>query len=704
MNQANLLPPLREELSLFPGASAADGSPTWVIHDLASNRFFTIGWFEFQVLSHWHRGSAEAITTHLAANTTLMITVEDVEQVGKFLSAHNLIQLTGQRGTEHLLQQHQARQVGKFKWLLKNYLFVRVPLIHPDYFLDATLAYVRWLWSPIALILICMCAVSGLILLQSQWETFLTSFPYMFTLQGMLIVGISLAGVKVLHEFGHAYALKNFGCRVPSMGVAFLVMWPVLFTDASDSWRLVSRRQRLLIGAAGIFVELSLAAIATVVWSFLADGPIRSAVFLIASTTWIATLLINLNPFMRFDGYYLMSDWLEIPNLQNRAFALARWRLREWLFGFNDEAPEYFPKLRSQGLIFYAYATWVYRFFLFLGIALLVYFLFFKALGIFLMLVELTWFIVMPIFNEVKQWWVRRNEMQINKQVRRTLLLVLFLLMGLFYPWDSLVSLPSIWRAEQQVQVYSLQAGQITHVYSKQGDVIEADQLLLEQRSPDLEYAIIQGQHRIDDINHQIALRGISPEMQKRAPILWHELEAERAAQRARLQQQQELMIRSSISGTLVELMQPLEIDEWLPAGTYLATIIAPDSGLLEAYVFEQDLLEIAVGATGWFYPNDSLLTPIKVSVVAIDSASTRNLVDPYLASTQGGEIATRQSQDGSLSPDTPIYRVLARPIEDLDAPAQVMLGNIRLEGESRSIFERLLLKVLPVFIYESSL
>jgi len=702
MNEEIFLPPLREELSLFQGASAADGSPTWVIHDLAANRFFTIGWFEFEVLSNWNRGSAEAIATHLAAHTTLTVNVEEVEEVGKFLSAHNLIQLTGKLGTERLMQQYQARQVGKFKWLLKNYLFVRVPLIRPDYFLGASLKYVRWLWSPIFIIFICLSAAIGLMLLQGQWETFLSSFSYMFTIEGMLIVGISLAGVKVLHEFGHAYALKNYGCRVPSMGVAFLVLWPVLYTDASDSWRLVSRRQRLLIGAAGIIVELSLAAIATMIWSFLADGPIRSAVFLIASTTWIATLFINLNPFMRFDGYYLLSDWLEIPNLQNRAFALGRWHLREWLFGFGDDAPEFFSELRKRLLIYYAYATWVYRFFLFLGIALLVYFLFFKALGVFLMLVELCWFIFMPAFNEIKQWWIRKSDMRFNKKMLRTLLLTLLFLTGLFYPWDTSVSLPAVWRAEQQVQIFSLQAGQISELSSKQGDSVKAGQLLIKQSSPDLEYAITQGQHRIDDINHQIALRGISPELQKRAQVLWRELEAERAAQRARLQEQQQLIIRSSIAGVLVEMMEPLELNDWLPADTYLAAVVGPSSTLLEAYVYEQDLEEIALEATGWFYPNDTLLAPIKVSVVEIDSASTRTLVEPYLASTQRGEIATRQSQDGELTPETPIYRVLARPIQVVNAPEQVMTGRIRLEGESRSIFERLLLKVTAVLIYES--
>ncbi len=702
MSNQSLLPPLREELSLFKGGRAADGSPLWVLHDPVVNRFFRLGWLEFEVLSNWYRQSAQLIATHLNATTALKVSVEEVEQVGKFLSAHNLIQLTGQLGTERLMQQYRSQQVGRFKWLLKNYLFVRISIIRPDRFLNATLSAVEWLWSPVFLLIIAFSAILGLVLVQRQWETFLATFPYMFSVQGMLIVGASLVAVKVLHEFGHAYALKAFGCRVPSMGVAFLVLWPVLYTDASDSWKLVSRRQRLMIGAAGILVELSLAAIATLLWSFMADGPLRSAVFLIATTTWIATLLINMNPFMRFDGYYLMSDWLEMPNLQNRAFALGRWRLREALFGFGDSPPEYFPASRQRFLIIYAFATWLYRFFLFLGIALLVYFLFFKALGIFLMMVELSWFIFMPAFNEVKQWWMRKEDMRLNNKMVSTLLFIVSLLIVLLYPWDTLISLPGVWRAEQQTQVFTLQEGQVTDVLVDLDDAVTTDQLLVQQYSPDLDYAIVQGQHRIQMINTQLGLKGVSAELQQRSAMLWSELEAERAAQQARLQQQQQLSVRSNIDGVLVDRLGTLSVGDWLPAGTFLATVVGPDSGLLEAYVTEQDLMQISLGAKGWFYPNDALLEPVEVIVDAIDSASSRMLTEPYLASIYGGGIAVRESKDGTLIPETPVYRVLLRPDSKFRAPAQVMTGNLRLEGESRSFIERFITKASAILVFES--
>jgi putative peptide zinc metalloprotease protein len=105
---------------------------------------------------------------------------------------------------------------------------------------------------------------------------------------------------------------------------AALILWPVLYTDVTETWKLASRRQRLAVGLAGVTAELVFAIFATLAWSFLPDGPLRGAAFILATSTWISTLLLNLSPFMRFDGYFVPSDWLEMPNLHGRAFVIAR--------------------------------------------------------------------------------------------------------------------------------------------------------------------------------------------------------------------------------------------------------------------------------------------------------------------------------------------------------------------------------------------
>ena len=163
--------------------------------------------------------------------------------------------------------------------------------------------------------------------------------------------------VKSLHELGHAFTAKRLGCKVPTMGVAFLVLFPVLYTDTTNAWKLKSKYQRLKIVVAGIKVELYLALIATFLWSFAPEGIFKSILFIIATTSWISSVLINISPFLRFDGYYALSDMTDSKNLQPRSFAMARWFIRKNILGSDEEKPEFLTKKKENFFIIYAKLT-----------------------------------------------------------------------------------------------------------------------------------------------------------------------------------------------------------------------------------------------------------------------------------------------------------------------------------------------------------
>lgn len=247
-----------------------------------------------------------------------------------------------------------------------------------------------------------------------------------------------------MHEFGHALTAYRYGCNVPQMGLAFLLLWPLLYTDTSETWKLTSRRQRFAVGASGIAAELMLAVFATLAWTILPDGSVRAAAFVLPTSTWILTIAINASPFTRFDGYFLLADWLNLPNLHERSFAFARWWLRETLFGLGDAPPEDFAPARRRWLILLALFTWLYRLVLFVGIALLLGHFVFKALGIVLMVVELGFFVALPILREIGVWWSRRGDIGLNLRSLRTVCLLLGLGLFIFVPWRDTVSLPAV--------------------------------------------------------------------------------------------------------------------------------------------------------------------------------------------------------------------------------------------------------------------
>jgi len=694
---------LREELKLHEGPPDRAGDPTWTLEDPLRDRYFRLGAVELEMLARWHLGSPAHIAEAVNRETRHRMAAENVEQLAQFLAASNLLQVAGEEANERLLQQVRQQRMHWTKWLLKNYLFVRLPLLRPSEFLKRTQHLVAPFYSRAFLWLTLLAGLLGLSMATRQWESFLHTFLHVFTLEGALLAGAALILSKVLHELGHAYTATRAGCRVGTMGVAFLVMWPVLYTDTSGAWTVKGRKQRLAIGGAGMMVETALACWATLAWNFLPDGPLRSAVFTLATTTWILTLLVNLNPLMRFDGYFLLSDFLDVPNLQERAFRLARWRLREALFGLNEPRPEQFDREQSRILLIYAYATWIYRFFLFLGIALLVYHLFFKLLGLFLFAVEIGWFILRPIAAELAEWSKRRGDYRWNRNTAFAALgLALLLALG-FLPWQRSVEAPAIIRAADQAQLYMPVAGRLEQIAATQGMEVERGELLFRIDAPDLRHELAQLDRDIAGLTRQSSFQIFSRDMAAQLPVIRRNLDAALIRREALRQDMQRLELHAPISGSLAEIADPLSVGDWLGKGEWLATLTGPDGAVVEAYLDEAKLGRLRNGASARFIPDDPLGTAIPLELVEIAATATRRLSSaPELASLHGGPISAAREEDGAPIPEQAIYRLTLRGLPGSPGPGMALRGHVVIDAEAVSPAGSLLRQVIATFIRES--
>ncbi|MBP2301857.1 HlyD family efflux transporter periplasmic adaptor subunit [Azospirillum picis] len=696
------LPPLREELALHAGPPTSDGAPTWTLHDPSRNRFFRIGWPELEMLSRWHLAEPAAIAAAVSRETTIAATPAQVEALARFLWSQGLLQALGTSALGRLKALADAQRPHWLMWLLKTYLSFRIPVLRPDGFLNATLPLAKLLFTRFFLAVTVLAALTGGYLALRQWDAFRTTFLHFFSLEGALLAGCALGGAKLLHEFGHAYTAKRYGCRVPTMGVMFLVLWPVLYTDVSEAWKLPSRRQRLSIGVAGIAAELVLAAYATLAWSFLPDGPARSAAFLLATSTWVLTVLVNLNPLMRFDGYFLLSDLLDVPNLQERAFALARWRLRELLFGFGDPPPERWAPGRGRVLLLYAYATWVYRFFLFLGISLLVYHLFFKVLGVFLMAVEIWWFIAKPVATELRGWFRRPGGHRVTPNLLASALLLAAGLAALLVPWSGGVSAPAILRAERQTHLFVPANARLAGIDARAGGTVAEGDRLFRLESPDLDHELAQAERQVETLQGRVQVQNLSPELLESSRSTWRELEEAQAKLAALRDETARLQVRAPFAGVLVDVTDPLATGEWMKEGTALATLLDPRGSVIEAYVPEENLRRIAVGTKGRFLSDDPAGPAVPAEVIAIAAASSRILTEPSLASTYGGLVPTHLGRENTLVPEAPVYRILLRADGALPAPARVERGMVDLDGERESPAVRLWRSTVGVVVRES--
>jgi len=704
------LPHLRQDLQ-FLGQSSGDGDEkTWLLFDPVQNAYHKLDRLSFHLVVEWSvAGDVASLVNVMKNKYGTLVNDEEIAQLSTFLSQHGLCEVDENSGWEEILKRKKQRQ-NSFLWkIVHNYLFFKFPLFYPNSFLKATLPFVRpMLGKQFAYIMLTL-GVLGLYLTLRQWEQFLTTFSEIFSFQYIVMYTVVLAFVKIIHEMGHAFVAAKHKCRVPSMGVAFILLFPILYTDVSDSWRLPKKKHRLQIDLAGIGAELYLAIIATLFWVFLPEGFGRTIAFSVATTGWILSLAINLNPFMRFDGYYILSDTLGVDNLQQRSFELGRWRLREILFKPNTECPEDLPEARIKFLTLYAWGTWLYRFFLFLGIALLVYHFAFKVLGIILFAIEIFWFILRPIFSEVKAWY----KMAGNAGKLRTSITGLVLAACIAFviiPLPFKVSIPAVVEPKLFQRVYAPQSAKITEINVERGTYVNEGDVLFKLSSDILNQELEINRLEILEAKAELRQSLIDIETRHTVPLINERIAKLDERRKGLSEQQDKLVIMAPISGEVISLAKDLSIEQWVQASSALVSIIDASSNgdgkntiikqAAKGYIAEADLKRVKLGNRGVFVPEDVMLRKIDVSLVDLHVSNIENIDQPYLASIYGAAVPVRRGEQNELKSLEAKY-VSIFAIEGMEKLDRVHRGTILVDADKISLLSRAFSRVSAVLIRE---
>lgn len=697
------LPRLREELDLLPGPTLPDGQPSWTMHDPGRNQFFRIDWPTLEVLQRWDMDDAEKIAADVSNQTTLSMTADDVVQVVQFLVQHQLVQTSMDGGSRKLTEQLARIQGTPLNWLLHHYLFFRIPLVNPDAWLTRGLPLARWFGGKTFALLSGIAMLVGLTQVVRRWDVFTASLVDTFNLEGLLAYGVAIFVVKLLHELGHAFTAKHYGCRVPAMGLAFLVMWPVAYTDTNETWRLTNRFHRLRVASAGILTELVVAIWATLAWALLPSGSMQSAAFVLATTSWVATLAINASPFMRFDGYFILMDALDMPNLHARSFALARWKLRESLFGLNDPPPEHFPRSSALALIAFAWATWLYRLVLFLGIAVLVYHFFIKLVGIFLFLVEIIWFVAKPVASELAVWRACWPRMRQHARTRTTLLCTLGAIALLMIPWPGRITASAVLRPQEVWPVHAPSGARIDVMPFKHGDAVSAGQALFGLYVPALAGREKILQTRLEQQRRESANSAFDSDMRKR----WKVAEQTQYTTETELQgvqaEQHQFVPRAPYDGRIVLADPDFAVGQWVGNKEPLALLVRHGTAWrVETWLDEDEVARVHVGQTGRFVLDSATGQMLTLKVSAIDSDAARVLARKELASLWGGHVLSRE-RNGQLVPERAVYRVALEVQEmPLAIQTQTWRGQLTVYADWESPASRYVRQVLAVLVREA--
>lgn len=694
------LPELRQDLRLYEGPHD-DTRRSWLVYDPVRHRYYMLARPAFELLGMWQPGSAEELAERSSAVLKRTVSVTEVRELARFIVANNLSLEPAGGDFRALARQHSAARYGPVARVLHHYLFFKVPIARPDRFLKATLPLVAPLFSRTTALSIGLVWLVGLYLALRQWEAFVATFMEFLNAEGALFYASTLVGIKILHEFGHAYAATRAGVRVNTMGIAFMLLTPILYTDVTDAWRLRDRRQKLVIDSAGIIVELGLAGLALFVWAFLPDGLLRSAAFVTATTSLMIGLVVNLNPFMRFDGYHLLADAWGVPNLHARSSALATWWMREQLFGLESAPPEQFDRLQRRLLIAFAVCCWIYRFVLFLGIALVVYFMFFKALGVVLFVVEIGWFIVLPVVGEITQWWKMRAQIRARGRVWRPLAGLALGLAVVFVPWSATVVIQAVAIADQETVIYAPLPARVMKISITEGRTVATGEELIRLAAPDLEHDLSKTQLQI--ALTQLRLDRIAGDDQDRSQrvVLIGELARHRANLTGLEAEGRRLRLVAPHAGVLRDVDPELGPGEWIDNLTPIARVVGTVAAQIRGYVSEDDVWRIAAGARVTFVPEDPQLPARTGRIEEIAPTGVQTVEVKYLSSAYGGAIISDRTNDAELKPRSGLHLVRGK----LDGPAvgRVLRGRMHIAGARESIAAAVWRRVLRVLVREVS-
>ena len=450
-----------------------------------------------------------------------------------------------------LFDRHNRKQSAKVKQRFSSPLALRFPLVDPNAFLDRTVRYVRPAFTTIGAIIWFAAVATALVLAVTHWPELTENVSdRVLSPRNLFLLALLYPLIKLLHELGHAFSTKVWGGEVHEMGIMLLVLMPIPYVDASAASAFRSRRRRVLVGAGGIIVELFLASLAMFAWLNLQPGLLRAAAYNVMLIGGVSTLLINGNPLLRFDGYYILSDLLEIPNLAQRSQKHLHYVVNRYLFGADVES-EATARGESGWFVAYGVAGAIYRLFLFSAIILFVAGRFF-FIGVLLAAWAAFGLFLMPIYKGVKH--VLTSPQLEQGRVRAVLtaggLLVALAVVFFFVPFPSSTRAEGVvWIAEDSL-VRAGADGFIEEILVEPGTEVSVGESLIVSRNSELAARVKVLELRVTELlTREEALR-VSDQVA--ADIAHQEAVAAQAELLRARQSSDGLTIHAQRTGTLV--------------------------------------------------------------------------------------------------------------------------------------------------------
>lgn len=581
-----------------------------------------------------------------------------------------------------LYRRHRARQAARRRQAWLSILFLRVPLWNPDAFLSRTIRFVRPLFGTWFFLLWLLTVGAAALVTALRAHDLIRPLEAVLAADNLILMWFTLIGLKVFHEFGHAYACKHFGGHVPEMGAYLIAFTPCAYVDATAAWGFARRRDRVIVGLAGMYVEVFIAALAVFVWSLTSPSLLHSIAYNVMLLASVTTTLFNINPLMRYDGYYILSDLLEIPNLRARAAQYVLEWLKRHLLGLQLPRPPRSWMLRLT-LGGYGVCCAVYRALLLIGIAAMMAAKF-SLIGLFAAAAFLAGSLLSLGRKFFGYLWFAEEAAPVRRRA------IAFSALTLAGVPTALCLVPVRWhiyargvvQAENEVPIHAQAPGFLETIRAPVGSPVAAGQVLMELENPELNEALLEVQARLTAAEiRRDAYRAGDP---ARAQREQRTLEAITQELRRRLQDLQALRLCAPVAGQLVEGPREADAGRFYELGQAVATL-ASGGWVVRVVLNEEQMLASAPrpGQPVCFRPASRPRSAIAGVIERVRPLATRTIDSLALTRAGGGDIPVGPSRE-TLEP---YFEVTVR----LDADAQESLqrgvtGVVRLDAHPEPV------------------
>ncbi len=575
---------------------------------------------------------------------------------------------------EELFKRYQSeRRSSRFRrWL--NPLSLRFPLFDPDNFLNRYSPVIRPLFSTTGVVIwFVTIAIALLTLFVSFGEITAAVGEQIIKPQNLLIMLLLFPLMKTLHEFGHAFAVKIWGGEVHEMGITLLVLMPIPYVDASAAWAFQEKYKRVLVGAAGLIVELFIAALALIVWATVEPGALRDTALAAFFIGGISSVFFNANPLLRFDGYYILQDLVEIPNLYSRSSRYWLYQIKTRILGEDDAVSPVTADGEERWFLGYGLLAWLYRMVIMVVISIFLASKYFAA-GVVLALWSFILMIVLPLYRGIK-YLISSPALSGNRKsaIRNVVggsALVLALIS--LIPFSLHSNAQGIVWVPEQAHLFARSDGFVTRVSAEPGDKIDAGTMLVELRNPNLQARTKVLQARYNELKARYA----SERFQQ--PAKADQTQQEMLAVQADLDDihadLEGLQIHANVSGQFVVDEERKLLGSFVKKGDAIGYIVSPEQLIVRLVVPQQtiglvqrEMQQVSVRLA------EQPFRALDAELLRQTPSGSVQLPSRALGAAGGGDIAVDASDRTGTTAAEPVFQI---DLKLLDAFTVAGLGS----------------------------